>query len=88
MGLWTGRRAGCPQWLMGGSVAGALAVLAVLHLCSDRPAKAVPRMGGAALCLVAVPLLGARGSLWLLSSLGAVMAVQVVVELLGKARVE
>lgn len=63
-----------------------LAVLAILHLCSDRPGKAMPRLVGAALCAAAAMLAGANGSLGLLGILAAVVAAQVGLELVKKAR--
>jgi len=75
------------RWLIGGSVAGTLAVLAILHLCSGRPAKAAPRLVGAALCVAAAMFAGESGSLLLLGILAAVVAAQVGLELVRKARV-
>lgn len=86
VGILHSRLSEAERWLIGGSVASTLGVLAILHLCSDRPEKATPRLVGAAACVVAAMLAGANGSLGLLGILAAVVAAQVGLELVKKAR--
>lgn len=68
------------RWLLGGSVATTFGVLAVLHACSNRRHRAVPRLTGAALVL----LVTASGASWpvlaLLAVLGVICVAQVVIE--------
>ncbi len=64
-------------------MAGTLGVLAVLHLCSNRPAKSVPRLIGAGVCVMLAPTIGSAGSLLLLGGLALVVAAQVGLELAG-----
>ena len=73
------------RWLAAGSVAGTLGVLAVLHLYSNRPRRAMPRLIGAAACLAVPATIASVESTVVLGALALIVVAQVSIELAGRS---
>jgi low temperature requirement protein LtrA len=74
------------RWLIGGSVATSMIVLAILHLCSGQRSTAVARLIGAAFCLGLTAPAFSGNALFLLSVLALIVAAQVAAETVAKGR--